>query len=220
VSAQHPGDPWGPAGDEIATTTVLDRFGTVMITGHRPKGLTPDEQAWMQVALARTMWRLRSRHGMKTAITGMAQGADLTWGLAALAAGVPVHAFVPFPTQTSGWPAYETTLWRTVLDRCEETTTVLNRAPRDRTEAIRTLHGRNDAMLDATAAAHTTGHGGLVVAVLKTPTGDMAGSEPTGGTASAVKKARKRGLPLLIHDPATQRIRRENWPAHPGSGVA
>lgn len=205
-------DPWGAGGPEIATTTVLDRFGVVMVTGHRPQYLTEEEQAWMQVALTRTMWRLRSRHGMREALTGMARGADLAWALAALAAGVPVRSFVPFPTQTIAWPPIDAALWRMVLEHASATTTLLSRAPRDRGESIRTLHARNDAMLDATDAAHADGRGGLVVAVLKTPSD---GSEPTGGTAATVKKARQRGLPLLIHDPGTRKIRRENWPAYP-----
>lgn len=191
-------DPWARPAD-IATPS-FERFGTVMVTGHRRQHLGPEEQAWVKIALARTAWRLRSAYGMEHAITGMALGADLWWAQAAMACGADLHAYVPFPTQPDPWAAEDRALWAETLACCVTTKMVLDRAPADRGEAVRNLHARNDAMLSQTQRRQ-----GLVVAVWKSEI-------TTGGTASAVKKARSLGLPLLIHDPTTRRIRREGWP--------
>lgn len=192
-------DPW--AGPAAIATPAFERFDTVMVTGHRPQHLDAGERAWVQTALTNTAWRLRSTYGMAHAVTGMALGADIWWALAALATGVDLHAYVPFPTQPDFWSEDDQALWREILDRCATTKTILDRAPRDRGESIRNLHARNDAMLNVTAR-----RSGLVVAVWKSET------VAAGGTASAVKKARSLGLPLLICDPDTRRIRREGWP--------
>ena len=84
-------------------------------------------------------------------------------------------------------------MWRE-LRRRSRTVTVVGGKDYD----VRMLHARNDSMLDATAAGN-----GLVVALFKPGT--------KGGTASAIAKAEKRGLPLLMLDPVARKIRRVGW---------
>lgn len=171
----------------------LECWPTVMVTGHRPRHLTGAEAAWAQVALHRTAWRLRSAYGTQVGISGMALGADTWWALGVLASGMRLHAFIPFEDQAEPWPEADRALW-CVLRRRAAAETIVG----GQTYDIRMLHARNDAMLAATDDA-----GGLVVTLYK--------PEEKGGTASAVAKARRRRLPLLILDPCTRTISRDGW---------
>lgn len=185
-------DPWTepPA---IARPRGVETFATAMITGHRPKVLTPAEQAWSQVAITSAAWRLRSVYGTTTAISGLALGADTWWALAALANGMHLHAYVPFEAQASKWHAADQALWRELRTKAKHEVVVGGEH-----YDVRMLHARNDAMLTATAAAQ-----GLVVALYKPGT--------SGGTHGAVESARKQSLPLLLLDPATRTVTREGW---------
>lgn len=166
---------------------------TVMVTGHRPHRLSPDEAAWSRVVLHRVAWRLRSVYGARTGISGLALGADTWWALAVIGCGMRLHAYVPFEEQAAKWSAADRALWSELRGRADQETVVGGQC-----YDVRALHARNDAMLEATAD-----DSGLVVAVHN--------GTPHGGTASAVQKAKDRGLPLLVVDPASRRITRVGW---------
>jgi hypothetical protein len=133
---------------------------------------------------------LRDEHGMKVGISGMALGVDTWWAHAVLAAGLELHAYIPFETQADRWTPVERAEW-TRLRGLATVVRVVGPNPRDRREAVRLLHARNDAMLAESAA---------VVAVL------LAG-KVDGGTASAVRKAEQRGLSGVHLEPTARRVR-------------
>lgn len=81
----------------------MTAWPTVMVTGHRPKYLSPNSRAWVRAELARLAVQLRDFHGMTCGISGMALGSDQWWAEAVLAAGVGLEAHVPFPQQPDKW---------------------------------------------------------------------------------------------------------------------
>lgn len=184
-------DPW--TGPVEVPAGALECFSTVMVTGHRPEKLTDDERAWGRIAIPRAVARLRFTYGARTAISGMALGADTWFATAALAAGMDLHAYVPFESQADKWSTEDQEAWRQ-LRSCAARNFVVNPDPL----AAWKYHARNDAMLEATARA-----GGLVVALLR----DGA----TGGTASTLEKAQRRGLPVLRLDPGSRQMVRVGW---------
>lgn len=187
----HTTDPW--AGPAVVAPAGVDVFPVAMITGHRPEKLAVAERAWAQAAIARAVARLRGTYATSTAISGMARGADTWYGHAALAAGMDLHAFVPFETQAAKWTVDDQAVWSELCSRAKAVNVV---APGP--AAAWKFHARNDAMLDATAAS-----GGLVVAILR--------PGASGGTAATYDKARTRGLPVLRLDPTTRTMTREGW---------
>jgi uncharacterized phage-like protein YoqJ len=112
-------------------------------------------------------------------VSGLALGSDLWWAQAALDAGLELWAAVPFPQQADRWPAADRATWRRLLDQAAKIRT-FGQEP-----STGLLHARNDGMLDVSAA---------VVAVWRP-------SVTTGGTASAVRKAQSRRMPVVHLDP-------------------
>ncbi len=159
----------------------------VAATGHRH--LNTAHTAWVRTKLdAAAVW-LRDQCGTQVAITGMALGVDQWFGLACLDAGLNLHCHIPFPQQPDVWRPDQRTTYADLIDRAANVKILddLNNYPDHdrRAAAIRLLHARNDAMLDACTA---------VVAVL-------CSSTTKGGTWSAVQKAQRRGLPIVHIDP-------------------
>lgn len=179
-------NPWDePLG--IQRPLAVEVYSRAMVTGHRPQHLTPAEVAWSQVTLNHTAWRLRSVYGTRHGISGLALGADSWWALAVLASGMHLHSYIPFLDQPKKWNAEQQALWAE-LRRKSKTEVVVGGQEYN----VGMLHARNDAMLaDAD----------LVVALFKPGT--------PGGTASAVKKARAKGQPLLLLDPTERSIKWE-----------
>ena len=122
----------------------------------------------------------------------LALGGDLAWGEATVAAGLRLHAHVPYPQQPERWATAQRARWRALVNQADATTVYddLDQAdgPRSRL-ATRLLHARNDGMLDRA----------VVLVAIWTP------QRPRGGTWSAVRKAHKRGLPIVWLDPQEQR---------------
>ncbi|HLL69101.1 MAG TPA: hypothetical protein VK453_25800 [Micromonosporaceae bacterium] len=154
----------------------------VAATGHRR--LPPDSLPWLKAELRRVAAKLRDEHGTTVGISGMALGADMEWADAVLAAGLDLHAYVPFEGQELLWPPKAQERWQNLIAKAA-VVRVLADAPAGHREAVRLLHARNDAMLQASVA---------VVAV-------WSPDERAGGTFSAVKKATRRGLPVVHLDP-------------------
>jgi uncharacterized phage-like protein YoqJ len=149
---------------------------TVMVTGHRPQHLMTVETDWVKAEVSRVVVKLRDEHGMTCGISGMAIGTDLWWAAAVVNAGVRLWAHIPFPGQPDRWRQADRAEWVRLRDLADEVT--LYGTAYD----VRLLHARNDGMLAAADA---------VVAVWKP-------SKTSGGTASAVRKARAMGL-LVVH---------------------
>lgn len=166
----------------------VQQFRRVMVTGHRPQHLTPEEQAWSQVSLMHTAWRFRSVYGTVHGISGLALGADTWWALGVLASGMHLHAHIPFPQQPSKWQPADKAMWAELRRKAKTEKVIADKF------SVGALHARNDSMLkDAD----------LVVALFKPGT--------TGGTAGAVDKATKKGMPMLMLNPTTRKMTRVGW---------
>lgn len=158
------------------------RFPRVMVTGHRPQFLNPDQQRWSELELERIAVKLRDQHGMEVGISGMALGADTWWGYATLFAWRELWAFIPFPQQPDKWSRQQQAAWAELRGRATHEVMIAGEY------SVGALHARNDAMLQ---------NCDLVVAVWDP-------SKTTGGTASAVDKATGLRLPILHVDPIAQ----------------
>ena len=157
---------------------------TVAATGHRPQHLDPGQRAWVRAELRRVVLKLRDQHGLQVGISGMAIGTDLWWADELVRADVALWAHVPFPQQWEPWLPVQRDEWHRLHDLAAKVTTYGDRYD------VRLLHARNDGMLAAANA---------VVAVHKA-------GKTTGGTASAVQKARQRGLPVVNIDPERRTV--------------
>lgn len=164
-----------------------DRWTRVMVTGHRPQHLDPEQVTWARAELDRLAVKVRDEHHAQVAITGAALGADTWWARSARRAGLRLWAYVPCLTQAARWRPEDQDTWRKMLGAAERTLVLA--ADYD----VRLLHARNGFMVrDAD----------LVIAVWD-PT------KTTGGTASAVKVARAAGKTVVIVDVAARRTRIE-----------
>lgn len=164
-------------------------FPKVMLTGHRK--FTHDETFWLQKELRRTAKRLRAFHGLEEIISGMAVGADTIWAEIALELDIPLAAYIPFEEQPNAWPSFARANWRELRKAASREIVV---GPHF---SVGYLHARNDAMIRDSS---------LCVAAYRR-------SETSGGTASAVKKVRKLQKPLLVLDPETRTVSKENFEA-------
>lgn len=172
-----------------------DRWVRVAVTGHRPQHLSPAQQRFARAELDRLAAKLRDQHDTAVAISGMALGADTWWANSAVAAGLRLWAYVPFTAQPAKWTGAEQAEWRRLLNLADRRLVLAEDYD------VRLLHARNDFMLrDAD----------LVVAVWDP-------RKTTGGTASAVKKARAAGKPLVVIDLEQMRTRIE--PGRPPAGA-
>lgn len=168
----------------------------VAATGHRPKDLTPREQAWVKTTLWPVVNRLRDRYGMTLGLSGMAPGTDTWWAQHLVKAGVPFSAHIPFPQQPDRWPPKARAEWERLRGLADSEQVYgdidgLSGGVRDR-RVVQLLHERNDGMLRAADA---------VVAV-------WIPSKHQGGTYSVLRKARQLGLPIVHLNPRDRTIHR------------
>jgi uncharacterized phage-like protein YoqJ len=150
----------------------------VMVTGHRPQHLHPEQQDYAQQELGRLAVKLRDDNGTRVAISGMALGADQWWAHYALLAELELHAYLPFPQQPAKWHHEQQRTWRALVGQAAVKHFTAEHY------SVQALHQRNDQMLDAADA---------VIAVW----------DPritTGGTYSCVQKASRLGLPVIHVD--------------------
>lgn len=153
-------------------------FEKVMVTGHRPQHMSHEQHAFAKRELDRLAMKLTMEQGMRIAISGMALGADTDWAFSALSMRAHLWAFIPFPQQADRWPASQLDTWNYLRGRASHEVVIAE------SYSVGALHARNDAMLDAADA---------VIAV-------WSPSKTTGGTASCVRKAEARGVPLIVVD--------------------
>jgi hypothetical protein len=158
---------------------LTEVWTSVSTTGHRD--LTDSQMAWLRPELDRVLVKLAAA-GTTDAASGMAIGADLEFAKAALAAGLRLHAHIPFPEQASMWPPDQQDEYRRLLDLCA------TRKIYGPSYAVGWLFARNDGLL---AVAD------VLVAVW--------GGRRAGGTFDTVRKAAHRGLPVIHVDVAALR---------------
>lgn len=166
---------------------------SVMCTGHRTLAPAPARWAWR--TLRAIVADLPDQHGTREAICGMALGADQTFGFAALAAGMRLAAYIPYPQQAERWHQCRAADWN-MLRRCADPTRErvfgdLDSVVEDdrRALAVRLLHARNDGMITDADAAVVVWDG-----------------RRKGGTWSAVQKLRRTSLPVVWLDVARQQV--------------
>ncbi len=167
----------------------------VVATGHRPKDLSRDQQAWCQDKLTKAAVWLRDERGCTVGISGLALGVDTWFAQAVVDAGLDLWAYVPFPQQSDPWSPAQRREWERLLSLAVKVVYAGDLGDRAgdarRREAVRLLHKRNDMMLADCVA---------VCAVLDV-------TRKTGGTLSAVRKAVRRGMSGVHLDPVTRTVR-------------
>lgn len=173
------------------------QWPTVCATGHRPQHLQPHSHDWVRTELARIAVKLRDHHGTTVGISGMALGVDQWWAQAVLDAGLALWAYIPSEEQGARWNVGQLREWQRLLDSAAKVRVF------GTGYSVGLLHARNDGMLDDADA---------VVAVHRQ-------SKTQGGTASAVGKARKRGLTTISVDPDKHQVRIHYAPAALGPGT-
>lgn len=164
-------------------------FEKVMVTGHRPQGMTSEQAAFAKKALMAVGRQLKRDFGTVEAISGMAIGVDTWWAMVALKLELNLAAYIPFPQQPEPWWAADKERWADLRQKATREVVCAEEF------SVRALHIRNDAMIkDAD----------LAVAV-------WSPSQLRGGTASAVQKIRRRGMPMILIDLDALTISRENF---------
>jgi uncharacterized phage-like protein YoqJ len=159
-----------------------EAWPAVMVTGHRPKHLHPSVRPWVRAELERLALKMRDEYGTTTGISGMALGADLWWADAVVKSGLRLSAHVPFPQQPDKWAEDDKAEWSRLCQLAHTLKTYGGYYD------VKTLHARNDGMIREADAA---------IAVY-----DQRKTE--GGTASAVRKLTRLGLPIIHVNPETR----------------
>lgn len=169
----------------------VDHWPRVGVTGHRD--LTGPQATWTRTELGRVLRKLRTNHGSRVLIDGMAMGADLIAVHVAISdAGLRLLAYLPFADQTARWPANAAreqeqlrAQTRRVVVLGEGTAST---GPRSR--YLRLLHDRNRLIVrdaDVLIAIHDR-------------------TRTSGGTATTVAHAKQQGLPIITVDPAAATV--------------
>lgn len=160
-------------------------FPAVALTGHRE---LPDEDH-VRSELTRVAARLRDEHGTRIAISGMALGADTLWAQAGEAAGLELHAFIPFEEQAAKWSEADQKEWRR-LRKLAARRVVIGELDAGYPLASY-YHARNEAMVNSCD---------LLIAVL-----DLTATRRRGGSWATVTKEQRwnsKRRPLLVVDAA------------------
>ncbi|GAB7053231.1 DNA-processing protein DprA [Catenuloplanes indicus] len=116
----------------------------VALTGHRDLG---DATDWVAGQLADGARRLADQ-GTTVGASGMALGADTLWARAVLAAGMQLHAVIPFEAQADRWTPEQQAQWLRLRGLAARET-VCGPNPRDHVRATAALHYRNQVLIAA-----------------------------------------------------------------------
>ena len=167
---------------DVGGKVVVPGGLVVAVSGHRH--LVPGSEGWVEAELERLMSKLTP----SVAISGMALGVDAIWARIALAHGVALHAYVPFPEQSLPWRSADKAAYDELLSRAARVVTI---APTWRKSAYAE---RNLAMVDACE---------LLVAVY-----DGRGR---GGTAHCLATARAPSRDVVLVEPLARRTTLRRW---------
>lgn len=160
----------------------VDRWHRVAVTGHRV--MNPADTDWVRGELPRVLAKLADEHGTATIIDGMAVGADTIAAQAALAAGMALWSYVPYPQQADKFSPDGRSIWLE-LRAAAEREVVLSPTP-----GVQHLHNRNRLMmLDSNA----------MIAIYDP-------NRTTGGAVTTVARAHADGWPIIKMDLSTQRV--------------
>lgn len=177
-------------------------WSTVMVTGHRPQHLPkPGVRQWVRDELDRVAGKLRADHGMKRGYTGLALGPDQWWADALHWKDTSFVAHIPYLQQPDRWKQSDREEWLRLRALAEDEVLygdleAVNPAAR-KWHAVKLLHARNDGMLYGVPELPMIGPADACVAV-------WCPSKRDGGTFSAVEKAHKRNLPVILINPETR----------------
>ena len=148
-------------------------------TGHRPAGLWPDAKDPYAIDLLKKLvddlipiLKAIQPTGI---ITGMALGFDTALALAAIKAGIPFVAAIPFQGQEAQWPQASQDTYHAILKRAANIFAISTPG-----YAAFKMHLRNEWMVD-----HST-H------IITCYNGDQKG-----GTASCLRYAEKQNRPII-----------------------
>jgi hypothetical protein len=174
-----------------STASSLPLFHVVGFSGHRQ---LPDADGTAQ-AVTRALESLRKETtGEWVALSSVATGGDLLFVAQARALGLSWHAILPLPKADFA-ADFTPAEWQTV----EET---LKQA--EHVRVITENGSREDAYLDC--GMETVNGADVLLAVW-----DGQPARGKGGTADVVEYARSLNKPLVIIDPDTREVRRENF---------
>lgn len=138
-----------------AATTEGDGGGAtarhgIVVAGHRPPELggygDNPVAAEVQRQLVEILAAKRELEPDAVVYTGLGLGAEQLGAHAAVEAGLPYVAVLPFPDPDARWPAAGRREYRRLRDGAEDVVTVSSEAPRSRSEAGKAL-GRRDEWL-------------------------------------------------------------------------
>ncbi len=174
-----------------AAVGKLPLFHMVGFTGHRHLGDPEGAALAIRSALDAL---LREVPGEWIALSSVARGSDQLFVREARAAGLSWHAILPLPRAEFArdfapdeWPAVEELL-----------------ATADHLRIINENGDRNDSYLDG--GVETVNGADVLLAFW-----DGNDARGKGGTGEVVQYAKSIGKPVLIIDPGTRQVRRENW---------
>lgn len=156
-------------------------FASAGLIGHSVEELGGPDAAWAQAALHAAAWRLRSLYGMQEGFSSLDLGPQTWWALSLIACG----ADLVVPIEEA------------------EPSRIYAETERSLRDELRRRSAR-----EATIARGPTGllapDTDLLVALVKS---DVKKTP----VVNAVKGVRADGLPLLVLDPVTRNVTRENW---------
>lgn len=165
-------------------------------TGHRPhklpwKNCEADPQCAALKSVLEGQIAELARSGVTEYLSGMAEGTDTWAALAVLALRekmptIKLHCILPCRAQADGWSEQAQTLYRSILEQADSIVYVSREYHKN------CMLERNRFLVD---------HAQIFLAVYN--------SEYRGGTAATVRYGRKLGRELIVIDPLTQQVTRE-----------
>ncbi|MER7469182.1 hypothetical protein [Micromonospora sp. NPDC000018] len=168
-----------------------------MVTGHRPQHMRKETHEWVRGELDRVAVKLRDEHAMGRGYTGMALGPDQWWARSLHRIDVPFIAHIPYPQQPDRWPQAAQAEWVTLVGMAagEVVYGDLNEAADSDRRRLATvlLHKRNDGMLAGDPARNLPAADACVAV--------WQPSKRDGGTFSAVQKAHRRRMSIILINP-------------------